>query len=62
MVSRLTRELYDAEFVLDLKLSRTEMMFSKELRKDMATYEFHCTYNNKSRHDIPHHGGMCLFF
>lgn len=57
IVSRLTRELHDVEFVLDLKLNGTELMFSKELRKDTAFYEFHCTYNSKSRYGTPIAGG-----
>lgn len=52
--SRISTEWFDAEKVIDLKLSKAEMVFAPESihSKTKVTYEFHCTHKGKHRYDL----------
>ncbi|RPB02363.1 hypothetical protein L873DRAFT_1826762 [Choiromyces venosus 120613-1] len=44
-----TREAHDVEYLLDLKISKSEAMFPGDLRSEKITYEFHCNIEGKNR-------------
>ncbi|KAL7270750.1 hypothetical protein RUND412_006539 [Rhizina undulata] len=46
---KITLEFFDAEFICDLKLSRSELIFKSTAHEKKVVYEFHCSHKGYTR-------------